>query len=38
VDGPAVLDSGQAWRPKTQVKPVVHRREFPIDNAVATFP
>jgi murein DD-endopeptidase len=38
VEGPAVLDSGQAWRPKTQEEPIVHRREFPIDNAVATFP
>jgi murein DD-endopeptidase len=36
VDGPAVLDSAQAWRPKAE--PVVHRREFPVDNAVASFP
>jgi murein DD-endopeptidase MepM/ murein hydrolase activator NlpD len=37
IDDPAVLDTGQAWQPKTQV-PVIHRREFPVDNAVATFP
>jgi hypothetical protein len=38
IDDPAVLDSGQAWRPKTQVGPVVHRREFPVDKAVVGFP
>jgi murein DD-endopeptidase len=38
IDDPAVLDSGQAWRPRTQGAPVVHRREFPVDNAVANFP
>ncbi len=38
IDDPAVLDSGEAWRPQIQVAPVVHQREFPVDNAVATFP
>jgi murein DD-endopeptidase MepM/ murein hydrolase activator NlpD len=38
VEDQAVIDSGQAWRPKTQAAPVVHRREFPVDNAVVTFP
>ncbi|HEX4809586.1 MAG TPA: peptidoglycan DD-metalloendopeptidase family protein [Bryobacteraceae bacterium] len=38
VDDPGVLDSDEGWRPKTQTTPVVHRREFPIDNAVVTFP
>jgi hypothetical protein len=33
-----VLDTGQAWRPQTQAPPIVHRREFPVDNAVVTFP
>ena len=33
-----VLDTGQAWRPQTQSPPIVHRREFPVDNAVVTFP
>jgi murein DD-endopeptidase len=37
-DEAAVLDAGQPWRPKTQATPVVHRREFPFDNAVVTFP
>jgi murein DD-endopeptidase len=38
LDDPAVLDAGQAWQPKTQAAPVVHRREFPFNNAVVTFP
>jgi peptidase M23-like protein len=38
IDDPAVLDSGQGWWPKTQAAPVVHRREFPVDNAVVNFP
>jgi murein DD-endopeptidase len=38
IDNPAVLDSGEAWRPKAQAKPVVHRREFPVDNMVVTLP
>jgi murein DD-endopeptidase MepM/ murein hydrolase activator NlpD len=33
-----VLDDGSAWQPKSDVKPVVRRREFPVDNAVVTFP
>jgi murein DD-endopeptidase len=33
-----VLDAGHAWQPKTKAAPVVHRREFPVDNAVVTFP
>jgi murein DD-endopeptidase len=33
-----VLDDGSAWQPKHEAKPVVHRREFPVDNAVVTFP
>jgi murein DD-endopeptidase len=32
------LDAGQPWQPKTQATPVVHRREFPFDKAVVTFP
>jgi murein DD-endopeptidase MepM/ murein hydrolase activator NlpD len=38
IDRPEVLDDGQPWRPKTQATPVIHRREFPVDNAVVTFP
>ena len=34
----AELDAGQPWQPKTQAAPVVHRREFPFDKAVVTFP
>ena len=37
-DQDAVLDAGQPWQPKTQATPVVHRREFPFDKAVFTFP
>src|SRR5580658_9506999 len=33
----AALDKGQAWHPKAQEKPVVHRGEFPIDQAVVNF-
>jgi hypothetical protein len=32
------VDAGQVWQPKPKVMPVVHRREFPLDNAVVTFP
>jgi hypothetical protein len=32
------LDAGQPWQPKTQATPVMHRREFPSDKAVVTFP
>jgi murein DD-endopeptidase MepM/ murein hydrolase activator NlpD len=38
IEGPEVQDTGKAWRPKTGEMPVVHRREFPVDNAVVTFP
>jgi murein DD-endopeptidase len=38
IDGPDVLDTGKAWQPKTGERPVAHRREFPLDNAVVTFP
>jgi len=37
VEGPEILDTGKAWQPKTGETPVVHRREFPIDNAVVVF-
>jgi len=37
LDDPAALDAGQSWQPKTKVMPVVHRREFPVDNAVMIF-
>jgi hypothetical protein len=37
-DDPSVLDSGQAWRPKGGEALTVHRREFPANNAVVTFP
>jgi murein DD-endopeptidase len=33
-----VLDAGQAWQPKTQDRPVVQQHDFPINNAVVTFP
>ncbi|HUE01223.1 MAG TPA: hypothetical protein VMR62_16735 [Bryobacteraceae bacterium] len=35
---PAALDTGQAWRPKAEAAPVVHQREFPVNNAVVNFP
>ncbi len=38
IDDPDVLDSGQAWRPKAETAPVIHRQEFPVDNAVVTLP
>jgi hypothetical protein len=38
VEGPEILDTGKAWQPKPGDAPVVHRREFPIDNAVLVFP
>ena len=34
VDDPAALDTGQSWQSKTKAMPVVHRLEFPVDNAV----
>lgn len=36
-DQEAGLDKGQAWQPKTQERPVVHRAEFPIDKAIVNF-
>jgi murein DD-endopeptidase MepM/ murein hydrolase activator NlpD len=38
VDDQAAVLAGQPWQPKTQATPVVHRREFPFDKAVVTFP
>ena len=38
IDGPDVLDTGKPWQPKTAEKPVVHRRVFPVNNDVVTFP
>ena len=40
IEGPEgfLQDIGKAWQPKTGETPVVHRREFPVDNAVVTFP
>jgi murein DD-endopeptidase MepM/ murein hydrolase activator NlpD len=37
-DDPAVQDNGGVLLPKSQEKPVVHRREFPLNNAVVAFP
>ena len=37
-DDPAVQDNGQVLLSKEQEKPVVHRQEFPVNNAVVTFP
>ena len=37
-EDPAVQDNGEVLLPKTQEKAVVHRREFPMNNAVVTFP
>ena len=37
-DDPAVLDSGQAWKPDSKAAPVLHRRDLPVNNAVVTFP
>jgi murein DD-endopeptidase len=34
----AALDAGQDWQPRPGERPVVHRREFPADNAVLIFP
>jgi murein DD-endopeptidase len=38
LDLPDALDGGQAWRPKSQEKPVEHRLEFPVNNSVLIFP
>jgi len=35
---PDALDAGQPWQPQSQETPVVHRREFPVNNAVVIFP
>jgi hypothetical protein len=35
---PAVQDNGQVLLPKSAENPVVHRCEFPVNNAVVTFP
>ncbi len=37
-DPAAVQDSGHVWKAQSQVAPVVHRRELPVDNAVVVFP
>jgi len=37
-DEDAMLDHGQPWQPKSQVSPVLHRLEFPLNRAVVTFP
>jgi murein DD-endopeptidase len=37
VDEEAVLDHGQSWQPKRQENPVVHRAEFPSNEAVVSF-
>jgi hypothetical protein len=37
-DQDEALEAGQPWQRKTQATPVVHRREFPFDKAVVTFP
>ena len=36
-DEEAVLDHGQSWQPKPQENPVVHRAEFPSNEAVVSF-
>jgi hypothetical protein len=36
--GPEILDSGQAWQPKSGEAPRSLRHEFPVDNAVVAFP
>jgi hypothetical protein len=38
IEDPDMLDTGQAWRPKNDTAPVLHRQEFPVDNAVVNFP
>jgi hypothetical protein len=38
LEDPTALDSGRPWQPKAQVTPVIHRHEFPFNNAVVTFP
>jgi hypothetical protein len=37
-DDPDIQDNGRVLLPKTQEKPVVHAREFPVNNAAVTFP
>jgi hypothetical protein len=36
--GPDAVDNSQVWRPRPEEKPAIHRREFPVDNAVVAFP
>jgi hypothetical protein len=38
VTDPDPLDAGKAWLPEKQAPLVVHRKEFPVDGAVVTFP
>ena len=38
IDDSKALDTGDPWRPKTKTEPVVHRREFPTDATVLSFP
>lgn len=33
-----MLDKGESWQPKPGARPIVRHREFPINNAVITFP
>lgn len=37
-DDSAAVDNGAVVLPKSQEHPVVHRHEFPVNNAVVTFP
>jgi hypothetical protein len=39
VDGAEeLLNKGQTWRPKPEDKTVLHKREFPVNDAVVNFP
>ena len=38
IDQPDKFEAGEGWRPAGNSAAVVHRREFPVDNAVVTFP
>jgi len=37
-DDPDLQDNGRILLAKTQEKPVIHQREFPVNNAAVTFP
>ena len=37
-EDPAVQDNGGVLLPKSKEKPVVHRSEFPLNNAAVSFP